>query len=100
MTSENSLISGCKNGDRKSQRQLYDQYASKMMMVCLRYSKSDQEAEDILQESFIKVFDKIKGFKEESRLIYWIKRIVINTALNHGRKKLYMFPKVDIKEVE
>ncbi|MEO0556005.1 MAG: RNA polymerase sigma factor [Bacteroidota bacterium] len=100
MTSENSLISGCKNGDRKSQRQLYDQYASKMMMVCLRYSKSDQEAEDILQESFIKVFDKIKGFKEESRLIYWIKRIVINTALNHGRKKLYMFPMVDINEVE
>ncbi|MEM9298344.1 MAG: RNA polymerase sigma factor [Bacteroidota bacterium] len=100
MTSENSLISGCKNGDRKSQRQLYDQYASKMMMVCLRYSKSDQEAEDILQESFIKVFDKIKGFKEESRLIYWIKRIVINTALNHGRKKLYMFPMVNINEVE
>ena len=100
MTSENSLISGCKNGDRKSQRQLYDQYASKMKIVCLRYSKSDQEAEDILQESFIKVFDKIKGFKEESRLIYWIKRIVINTALNHGRKKLYMFPMVDINEVE
>ncbi|MEM1408318.1 MAG: RNA polymerase sigma factor [Bacteroidota bacterium] len=100
MTSEKSLISGCKNGNRKSQRELYDQYASKMMVVCLRYSKSDQEAEDILQESFIKVFDKIKGFKEESRLIYWIKRIVINTALNYSRKKLYMFPMVDINEVE
>lgn len=100
MTSEKTLISGCKNGDRKSQRELYDSYAPKMMMVCLRYSKSDQEAEDILQESFIKVFDHIKNFKEESRLIYWIKRIVVNTALNHGRKKLYMFPMVDVKELE
>lgn len=100
MTSEKSLISGCKNGDRKFQRELYDHFAPKMMMVCLRYSKSDQEAEDILQESFIKVFDHIKGFKGESRLIYWIKRIVVNTALNHGRKKLYMFPMLDVAELE
>lgn len=97
---EKALIEGCKKGDRVSQRDLYDHFSPKMMVVCLRYSKSDQEAEDILQESFIKIFDKIKDFKGESRLIYWIKRIVINTALNHGRRKLYMFPMVDVTLVE
>ncbi len=100
MTSEKALISGCKEGDRKYQRELYDLYAPKMLVVCMRYSKSDQEAEDILQEAFIKVFDHIKNFKEESRLIYWIKRIVVNTALNHGRRKLYMFPMVDVNELD
>ncbi len=100
MDSEKALIEGCKDGDRKSQRALYDQFAPKMMVVCMRYSKSDQEAEDILQESFIKVFDHIKRFKGESRLIYWIKRIVINTALNHGRRKLNMFPMVDVNEID
>ena len=100
MDPEKALIEGCKKGDRRSQRKLYEEFAPKMTVVCLRYSKSDQEAEDILQESFIKVFDKIKSFKGESRLIYWIKRIVINTALNHCRRKLYMFPMVDIDKMQ
>jgi RNA polymerase sigma-70 factor (ECF subfamily) len=57
------------------------------------------EAEDILQESFIKVFNHINKFRGESRLEYWIKRIVVNTALNHRRSKLYMYPMVDVEEV-
>lgn len=99
MDSEKALIQGCIKGDRKAQKLLYDQYASRMLVVAMRYSKSDQEAEDIIQEAFIKIFEKIKTFREESRLGFWIKRIVVNTALNHQRSKLYMFPMVDVQEL-
>ncbi len=93
------LIEQCVKGDRKAQRKLYDLFAGKMYVVCLRYALSDQEAEDMLQESFIKVFKNIKNFRGDSRLGYWIKRIVVNTALNHRRNKLYMYPMVDVEEV-
>ncbi|MBL6449423.1 RNA polymerase sigma factor [Fulvivirga sp. 29W222] len=99
MDSEKALIEGCCKGDRKSQKQLFDLYSKKMMVVAMRYSKSDQEAEDILQESFIKIFEKIKTFRGEARLDFWVKRIVINTALNHQRSKLYLFPMVDVHEL-
>ncbi|GAA5027142.1 DNA-directed RNA polymerase sigma-70 factor [Marivirga lumbricoides] len=94
------LIKGCQKGDRKSQYQLYQQFASGMMVVAMRYSKSTQEAEDILQEGFIKVFQYIKNFREESSLGYWIKRIIINTALNHQRNKLYLYPMVDVDDMK
>jgi RNA polymerase sigma-70 factor, ECF subfamily len=96
MLIEEELIKGCQKGDRKLQRELYDRYSGRMYVMCLRYTKSTQEAEDALQESFIKVFDKIKDFKGESSLGYWIKRIVVNTALNSQRGKLYLFPMVDV----
>lgn len=96
---ENDLIKGCANGDRRSQKALYDEFSGKMFPICLRYAKSDQEAEDILQEAFVKVFAKINTFRAESSLFHWIKRIVINTALNSSRSKLYMFPMVDIDYV-
>lgn len=66
----------------------------------MRYSKSRQEAEDILQEAFIKVFDHIKDFRKDSSLDFWIKRIVINTALNYQRSKLYLYPMVDINDLQ
>ncbi|WP_040496498.1 RNA polymerase sigma factor [Fulvivirga imtechensis] len=96
MDSEKDLIEGCCRGDRKSQRRLFDLFSKKMKVVAMRYSKSDLEAEDILQESFIKIFDKIKTFRGDSRLEFWIKRVVVNTALNHQRSKLYLFPMVDV----
>ncbi|QSE96888.1 RNA polymerase sigma factor [Fulvivirga lutea] len=97
MHSEKDLIERCVKGDRKAQKELYDRHVSAMLVVALRYSKARQEAEDIIQESFIKVFDKIKTYKGESDIKYWIKRIVVNTALNHQRSKLYMFPMVDVE---
>ncbi len=99
MDSEKNLIEACIKGERKAQRQLFDQYASKMLVVSMRYTKSEQEAEDVLQEAFIKVFEKIKTFRGESHLSFWIKRIVVNTALNHQRSKLYMFPMVDVENM-
>jgi RNA polymerase sigma-70 factor (ECF subfamily) len=94
------LIKGCQKGDRKSQYELYQQFSSGMMAVALRYSKSTLEAEDILQEGFIKVFENIAKFRGDSSIGYWIKRIIINTALNHQRSKLYLYPMVDVEDIK
>ena len=69
------------------------------MVVCLRYCRCREDAEDILQEAFIKVFSHIDKFRQDAHLAYWIKRIVINTALNHHRKSVYLYPHLDIDEV-
>lgn len=100
MLGEQELIDGCRKGNRASQKALYERYCRKMMVVCLRYSKSSAEAEDILQEAFVKVFQGIKDFRQESKLETWITRIMVNTALNAQRKKLYLFPMVDVEEID
>ncbi len=99
MLSENELIEGCRKSDRVFQKALYERYCRKMMVVCLRYSKSTLEAEDILQEAFVKVFQGIKDFRQEAKLETWITRIMVNTALNSQRKKLYLYPMVDVEEI-
>lgn len=99
MLSENELIEGCRKGDRAVQKALYERYCRKMMVVCSRYSKSTLEAEDILQEAFVKVFQAIKDFRQEAKLETWITRIMVNTALNAQRKKLYLYPMVDVEEI-
>lgn len=98
--SEDKLIKGCQKGKREYQQALYDKYCDGMYLVALRYSKMQQEAEDILQEAFIKVFKNIGNFRKDSSLAYWIKRIVVNTALNHQRSKLYLYPMVDVTELD
>jgi len=100
MLSENELIEGCRKGNRAFQKALYDRYCRKMLVVCLRYSKSTAEAEDILQEAFVKVFQGIRDFRQESKLETWITRIMVNTALNAQRKKLYLYPMVDVQELD
>lgn len=99
MLNEDELIDGCRKGSRASQKALYDRYCRKMMVVSLRYSKSTAEAEDILQEGFVKVFQGIKNFRQESKLETWITRIMVNTALNVQRRKLYLYPMVDVEEI-
>jgi len=99
MLSEKELIDGCAKGDRASQKALYDRYCRKMLVYCLRYAKSTPEAEDILQEGFVKVFKNIGQFRSESKLDTWMTRIMINTALNHQRQKLYMLPMLDVTEI-
>lgn len=93
---DETLISGCQKDNRKYQQALYDKYSGSMYLVALRYTKMQQEAEDVLQEAFVKVFKSIKTFRKDSSLAYWIKRIVVNTALNHQRSKLYLYPMVDV----
>ncbi len=100
MLEHKELIEACVDGDMKAQRRFYELFAGRMFVICLRYAKSDLEAEDVLQESFIKIFRNIEKFRGESRLEYWMKRIVINTALNHHRNKLYMYPMVNVETVQ
>ncbi|MFD2246253.1 RNA polymerase sigma factor [Pontibacter ruber] len=86
-TEEEKLIEGCIAGKREMQRLLYDLYAKKMMMVCLRYAPTSFEAEDMMQDGFVKVFANIQNFKKDCPLEFWIRRIMINTALKQLRQK-------------
>jgi len=86
-SAEEQLIEGCIAGQRQMQRQLYDLYAKKMMALCLRYAPTTFEAEDMLQEAFVKVFANLHKFKKDCPLEFWIRKIMVNTALKHLRSK-------------
>jgi len=94
-----SLLEGCKKGDRKAQESLYKALASKMMGVCMRYAKDTFEAEDILQMGFVKVFQKVSEFRSDGSFEGWIRRIMVNTAIETYRKNLRSLNVVDIDEV-
>ncbi|TPE44869.1 RNA polymerase sigma factor [Pontibacter mangrovi] len=96
---EDKLIEGCIAGKRDMQRLLYDLYAKKMMVVCLRYAPTTFEAEDIMQDAFIKVFNHIQNFKKDCPLEFWIRRIMINTALKHLRSKQLLTVSHEAEEV-
>jgi len=87
--SEFDLIEGCKQGNRQMQSALYQQFSPKMYGICLRYAANTEEAEDILQEGFIKVFSKIDSFRSEGSFEGWVRRIFVNTAIEQFRKKKY-----------
>jgi RNA polymerase sigma factor (sigma-70 family) len=78
---EEQLIKACIKEDATAQRQLYHLYSRRMLGVCYRYARNEDDAADILQDAFIKVFDKIHQFKFEGSFEGWIRRIVVNTAL-------------------
>ena len=84
--SENEIIKGCLNFNRESQKALYDQFYSKMSGVCLRYSKDNDEAKEILREGFLNVFSNLKNFNGSISLESWIKGIMVKTAVDHLRK--------------
>lgn len=86
-TSESDLILGCIEGDRKMQEQLYYRYSPKMYSVCLRYCTEPEDAQDLLQEGFIKVFTHIKRYRGDGSFESWIRRIFVNTAIEHFRRK-------------
>ena len=87
MIDDGKLIEGCLRNKRRSQKQLYNKYAPKMYGVCLRYSKNKHDAEDILQDAFIKIYRNIDFFNNKGSFEGWIRRIVVNTALTHLRNK-------------
>lgn len=78
---EEELIKGCIREDAACQKVVFDRFASRMLGVCHRFARNSADAEDILQDSFIKVFNKIKQFKSEGSFEGWIRRIVVNTAI-------------------
>ncbi len=80
----------------RAQEQLYRLFAPKMFGVCLRYSRDKTEAEDNLQEGFIKVFTSIKGFRHEGSFEGWMRRIMVNVSLEKFRKQQLMYPVEDV----
>jgi len=83
----NQVIQGCISGDRKSQKMLFDLFSGKMMAVCLRYSKHKMEAEDLLQDGFVKVFQNIVQYKFEGPFEQWVRKIMIHNAIKKFHKK-------------
>lgn len=81
-----NIIERCKKGDGKAQHLLYQYYSSIMYGVCLRYFPNPDMAKDILQEGFVKVFDSISSFRFEGSIEGWIRKIMVNTALEFHRK--------------
>ncbi len=84
-TNENELIKQCLAGNRVAQKSLYDKYAKSMFGLCVRYSGNQDEAKDILQDGFVKVFTKLEQFSFQGAFEGWIKRVFINTALEYYR---------------
>ena len=84
--SERELVQGCLREDPRCQEHLYARYSRRMYAVCLRYARHELEAQDMLQEGFIRVFDKLKDLRSEAALEGWIRRIMVHTAINHYRR--------------
>lgn len=85
---ERSLIEACIARERWAQQRLYEEYYPKMMGVCMRYANNDDDALDILHEGFIKVFKHVASYQPGTSLTAWIRRIMVNTAIDYYRKTI------------
>jgi RNA polymerase sigma-70 factor (ECF subfamily) len=94
-----NIINGCLLGNRRDQELLYRRYAAKLYAVCLQYSGNDEEARDILQEGFIKIFENLVHYKYEGSFDGWVRRIVVNTALEKYRSKHNLYRIDDIDQI-
>ena len=81
-----ALIDGCLAEDHRAQQRVYELFYGKMMAVCLRYTKNADQAKDILQDGFIKVFKSVEKFNRAGSFEGWIRRIMVNTAIDHFRR--------------
>ena len=97
---DNTLVIECVKCNPKAQRLLFDKFAPKMLTICLRYAKDSADAEDVLQEGFVKVFSKLTDFKMEGSLEGWIRRIMVNTSLDAIRKNKKHLTDAKLEDVE
>ena len=95
---DQQIIELCAKHDRKAQQVLYDKYSRLLLGVCLRYATDKAEAEDILQDSFLKIFFSIKDFTGSGSFIGWLRKVAVNTAITHYHKNLKYRYHVDIEE--
>lgn len=95
--SDEDLVRGCMREDRSFQSLLYEKYSNKMFAICMRYSNTREEAEDVLQDSFIKIFNKISSFRGDGPLEGWMRRVMVNTALKSRDKRRLKFESGDIE---
>ena len=106
---EEELIAGCRQKNEKAFEILYNQYAGLLYGIAIRYASNNKEAEDVLQDTFIKVFQNIDSYTNSGSFIGWIKRILVNTAINSYRnaynrnietkEEIYSFPLYDENDV-
>ena len=82
------MVEGCRHHDRKAQRALYDAFAPMAMGVCMRYMHDREEARDLMQEGFIRVFERIGQVKEAAQLGGWIYRVMVNVCIKHYRRQM------------
>lgn len=92
------LIADCRKGERRAQKKLYELLAPRMYGVCLRYTGSAEDAQDVLQNGFIKMFGKINDFRGEGSFEGWLRRIMVTTGIEHYRKNHSMQPLQAIDE--
>ena len=93
---EEAILQGCLHNEPGAQRELYQKYSSKMLSVCYRFAHNREDAEDMLQEGFIKVFSQIHTFQNKGAFEGWIRRIVVHTCINHLKKNKKFNESVDI----
>jgi RNA polymerase sigma factor (sigma-70 family) len=98
MMSDQQIIEGCARNERKAQQELYRRYSHFLLGVCLRYASDKAEAEDILQDSFLKIFFNIKDYSGTGSFIGWLRKIAVNTAITHYHKHLKFRYYVEIEE--
>ncbi len=97
--SENQIIQGCLEGHRLSQRRLYEAYKVPMFRICLRYATNRTEAEDMLQDGFIRVFTDLHQYKGQGALGGWIRKVIVNSALQYLRKNKKHTATTDIQAI-
>ncbi len=92
MDSLKEIIKGCIKNNRSDQYRLYSLFSKKMYGICLRYALNDDEADDFLQEGFIKVFEKLDTFRWQGSFEGWMARIMVNAAIEKIRQRVHFFP--------
>ncbi len=95
---EKEIVQGCLNGNERDFKTFYGHYYGKMLNACVRYAKDKEEAKDIVQEGFVRVFKNLHQFDFQGSLEGWVRRVMVNTAINHYRK--YMKDIVNYMEDE
>jgi RNA polymerase sigma factor (sigma-70 family) len=93
---EEAMLQGCIKNDASAQQELYHRYSPKMLSVCYRYAKNREDAEDMLQEGFIKVFMQIRQFQNRGALEGWVRKIMVHTCINSLKKNKKFTESVDI----
>lgn len=95
---EKNLVEACLKNDRTAQRELYDKFSPLLLGVCMRYTNSQEEGEDILIEGFTKIFSHLSEFRFDCSLLNWMKRIMLNTAISHFRSNYKRYHDFSIEE--
>ena len=93
---EEAILEGCLKNNAVAQKALYQKFSAKMLVVCYRYGHNREDAEDMLQEGFIKVFSQIHTFESRGALEGWIRRIIVHTCINHLKKNKRFNESVDL----